>query len=73
MKKRMLKYLRFSLSHEWSVVGERIFNALLKISQLQGITNINSEVQDEQMQRIKPIEKLKRKHNILSMIGHEHD
>jgi hypothetical protein len=69
----MLIHLKFSLSREWSVVGERIFNLLLNISQLQGTTNINSVVQDEQMQRIKPNEKLKRKDNLLSMIGHEHD
>jgi hypothetical protein len=61
MKKRMLKYLRFFLLHEWSVIGERTLNILLKISWLQGTINISSVMQDEQMPRVKPTEKLKRK------------
>jgi hypothetical protein len=67
------KISQILLLHELSVTGKRIFNSLLEINQLQGIMNINSTVKDEQMQRIKPDEKLKRKENLFNMTGYKHD
>jgi hypothetical protein len=60
LRKKKIKYLQFSFSYEWPTVGEWKYNPLLKINWVLRITNINSTVKDEKVQRVKLSEKKKK-------------
>jgi hypothetical protein len=58
-KTKTAEYLRFYSSCKWLIIRGWKFSLLSDINQLWGMTNINLLAQDEQRQRINPIEKLK--------------